>query len=71
MLFVVVSMLLILALCGLLAVFVAFPHGAQQVPVLGQVGETLTHLVRRLTERLPVLHETDADPTPARETTPR
>ncbi len=65
MLFVVFSMLLILTACGLLAVFVAFPHGGHQLPGFAQVGETLNRLAHQVTERLPVLHETDADPDPA------
>ncbi len=64
MFFLILSMLMILGVCALLAVFVAFPHGGHQLPGFAQVGETLNRLAHELTERLPILHETDADPDP-------
>ena len=65
MLFVFFSMVLILALCALLAVFVAFPHGGHQLPGFDRVGEAVNRVVESVVERMPVLHETDADPDPS------
>jgi len=58
MVFLVVSMLFILVVCGLIAVYVAYPSRGEQTPGAPWLGEALG----RAAQRFQTLDETDADP---------
>lgn len=58
MVFLVVSMLFILAVCGLIAVYVAYPARGEETPGAPWLGEALA----KAAERFQTLDETDADP---------
>ncbi len=55
--FMLVSMVLILALCGVIAVFVAFPHRGEELPGAPWLGKAMS----RAADALPVLTEESAD----------
>ncbi len=55
--FMLVSMVLILALCGVIAVFVAFPHRGEELPGAPWLGNAMS----RAADALPVLEEESAD----------
>lgn len=57
MVFIVVMMLVILAVCGVIVTYVAFPHRGAELPVAPWLGDAMS----RAAEALPVLDETDAD----------
>lgn len=59
--FIVVSIVLILVLSGAVGLAAAFPHRHHELVRLPGIGGVLAWLA----ERLPVLPETHADPTPA------
>ncbi len=55
---IVVSMLLILAVAGLVVTFVAYPHRGQQVPQLPWLGDAMT----RAAQRTPTIRSEDDVP---------
>jgi hypothetical protein len=55
MLFLLLAMLVILALAGLVVLYVAFPHRGEDVPYLGWLGR----LLRKGVETAPTLDNTD------------
>ncbi|GAA4695665.1 hypothetical protein [Nocardioides nanhaiensis] len=58
MVFLVVSMLFILVVCGVIAVYVAYPARGEQTPGAPWLGEALG----RAAQRFQTLDETHADP---------
>jgi len=61
-LFIVVSMLVIVAVAGLVVVFVAFPHRGEDLPGAPWLGETLG----RAADSLPTIADGELDPEPER-----
>lgn len=59
MLVVTIVMLVILVLCGLLAMFVAFPHRGEPVPAAPWLGEVMARAV----DAMPTI-EPEGDPSP-------
>lgn len=58
MLSIAIAMIVILAVCGLVVTYVAFPHRGEEVPGAPWLGEAMT----KATDRLPLLEEPeDAD----------
>jgi hypothetical protein len=55
--FIIVTMGVILALCGVIAVFVAFPHRGEELPGAPWLGDAMS----RAADAVPVLDEEDAD----------
>lgn len=60
MLFVVIAMLVVLAVAGLVVVYVAYPHRGEEVPAAPWLGEAMT----RATEAAPVLEQEYDDSRP-------
>ena len=61
MLFIVVSMLAILAVAGLVVLYVAYPHRGEKVPGAAWAG----HLLSRGVDKLPTVEELDEPLLPA------
>jgi len=59
--FILVTMAVILALCGVIAVFVAFPHRGEELPGAPWLGDAMS----RAAGAMPVLEEEDAESTSA------
>lgn len=57
MLAIVLTMLVILVVCGAVALYVAFPHRGEEVPAAPWLGEALW----KAREALPTLDEEDAE----------
>jgi hypothetical protein len=55
--FIVVVMTVILALCGAIATYVAFPHRGEELPGAPWLGEAMA----RAADAMPLLEEEDAD----------
>lgn len=51
--FIIVTMGVILALCGVIAVFVAFPHRGEEIPGAPWLGDAMS----RAADAVPVLEE--------------
>ena len=56
---IVVAMLLILVVCAVVALYVAFPHRGEDVPAAPWLGEALW----KARESLPTIDEEQGDPT--------
>ncbi len=57
MVLVIVMMAVILALCGVIVAYVAFPHRGEELPVAPWFGDAMS----RAADALPVLDEDDRD----------
>lgn len=62
MLFIVVSMLVVLAVAGLVVVYVAYPHRGEEVPAAPWLGEAMT----RAAEAAPLMELEYDDSEPRR-----
>ena len=61
MLFILISMVAIVAVAGLVVTFVAFPHRGEEVPGVSWLGDSMTRAV----DALPTLDNTAAQGRPA------
>lgn len=57
MVFIVVIMVVILALCGVIAAYVAYPHRGEDLPGAPWLGEAMS----RAADVLPILEDEDRD----------
>lgn len=55
--FIIVTMGVILTICGVIAVFVAFPHRGEELPGAPWLGEAMS----RAADAVPVLDDEDVD----------
>jgi hypothetical protein len=55
--FIVVVMVVILALCGVIVAYVAFPHRGEELPGVPWLGDAMA----RAADVLPILEEEDVD----------